>query len=337
MRRPAVDLVGAGPRRPAAADPAGRPTCWRRPTSSSPTGRPPRRSWRWPRPPRSGYYVGRTRRRSRLASTPSPTCWPTGPGAAARWCASRAATRSCAPGAPRRRPRWSSGASLQRHARGDGRHGRPLAAGLARGATVTVASGNGTRHAAPVPWDELADPRASLVVLTGRARPGRDRRQAHRRPGCRATRRPPSCTPRAGPGPAGGRHQGRRPGRPPASRRLPPSIARGWPCTSLTAGSTCRPRPRRRVVAVAAVGRGGPPGAAALPDRATTLPAVVAAYVLVGAAAGAARGVRDQRPPRRDRAGRRCWSGRRWRSCVWPGRRRARRWCWRTAGSPRWG
>jgi uroporphyrin-III C-methyltransferase len=46
----------------------------------------------------------------------------------------------------------------------------PLATGLPRGATVTVASGDRDPHAAPVPWDDLADPAASLVVLTGRAR-----------------------------------------------------------------------------------------------------------------------------------------------------------------------
>jgi siroheme synthase len=48
----------------------------------------------------------------------------------------------------------------------------PLAAGLARGTTVTVASGDRDPYAAPVPWDALADPAASLVVLTGRAQQG---------------------------------------------------------------------------------------------------------------------------------------------------------------------
>jgi uroporphyrin-III C-methyltransferase len=48
----------------------------------------------------------------------------------------------------------------------------PLAAGLARGTTVTVASGDRDPNAAPVPWPALADPDASLVVLTGRAQQG---------------------------------------------------------------------------------------------------------------------------------------------------------------------
>jgi siroheme synthase len=48
----------------------------------------------------------------------------------------------------------------------------PLAAGLARGTTVTVASGDRDPYAAPVPWEALADPAASLVVLTGRAQQG---------------------------------------------------------------------------------------------------------------------------------------------------------------------
>jgi siroheme synthase len=48
----------------------------------------------------------------------------------------------------------------------------PLAAGIARGRTVTVASGDRDPHAAPVPWAVLADPAASLVVLTGRAQQG---------------------------------------------------------------------------------------------------------------------------------------------------------------------
>jgi siroheme synthase len=48
----------------------------------------------------------------------------------------------------------------------------PLASGLRRGVTVTVASGDRDPDAAPVPWDELSDPTSSLVVLTGRARQG---------------------------------------------------------------------------------------------------------------------------------------------------------------------
>jgi uroporphyrin-III C-methyltransferase len=48
----------------------------------------------------------------------------------------------------------------------------PLVAGLARGTTVTVASGDRDPIAAPVPWASLADPAASLVVLTGRAQQG---------------------------------------------------------------------------------------------------------------------------------------------------------------------
>jgi uroporphyrin-III C-methyltransferase len=50
----------------------------------------------------------------------------------------------------------------------------PLAAGAGRGGTVTVASGDADRDpvAAAVPWDALADPAASLVVLTGRAAQG---------------------------------------------------------------------------------------------------------------------------------------------------------------------
>jgi uroporphyrin-III C-methyltransferase len=48
----------------------------------------------------------------------------------------------------------------------------PLASGLAAGATVTIASGDRDPYAAPVPWDALADPAASLVVLTGRAQQG---------------------------------------------------------------------------------------------------------------------------------------------------------------------
>jgi uroporphyrin-III C-methyltransferase len=50
----------------------------------------------------------------------------------------------------------------------------PLAAGAPRGATVTVASGDADRDpvAAAVPWEAVADPTASLVVLTGRAAQG---------------------------------------------------------------------------------------------------------------------------------------------------------------------
>jgi uroporphyrin-III C-methyltransferase len=48
----------------------------------------------------------------------------------------------------------------------------PLAAGTPAGSTVTVASGDRDPRAAPVPWEDLADPAASLVVLTGRARQG---------------------------------------------------------------------------------------------------------------------------------------------------------------------
>jgi siroheme synthase len=48
----------------------------------------------------------------------------------------------------------------------------PLAAAVTRGATVTVASGDRDPHAAPVPWEALADPAATLVVLTGRAQQG---------------------------------------------------------------------------------------------------------------------------------------------------------------------
>jgi siroheme synthase len=48
----------------------------------------------------------------------------------------------------------------------------PLAAGLVAGSTVTIASGDRDPDAAPVPWEDLADPAASLVVLTGRAQQG---------------------------------------------------------------------------------------------------------------------------------------------------------------------
>lgn len=49
----------------------------------------------------------------------------------------------------------------------------PLAAAVPRGARVVVASGDHDAVAAPVPWDRLADPAGSLVVLTGRSRQGR--------------------------------------------------------------------------------------------------------------------------------------------------------------------
>jgi uroporphyrin-III C-methyltransferase len=45
----------------------------------------------------------------------------------------------------------------------------PLLAGLQRGARVIVASGDLDVVAPPVPWRELADPQASVVVLTGRS------------------------------------------------------------------------------------------------------------------------------------------------------------------------
>jgi siroheme synthase len=48
----------------------------------------------------------------------------------------------------------------------------PLAAGFGRGTSVTVASGDRDPYAVPVPWPALADPDASLVVLTGRAQQG---------------------------------------------------------------------------------------------------------------------------------------------------------------------
>jgi siroheme synthase len=48
----------------------------------------------------------------------------------------------------------------------------PLASGLAAGATVTIASGDRDPYAAAVPWAAVADPAASLVVLTGGAQQG---------------------------------------------------------------------------------------------------------------------------------------------------------------------
>jgi siroheme synthase len=48
----------------------------------------------------------------------------------------------------------------------------PLLAGLRRGEPVVLASGDVDEVAPPVPWAELADPRASLVVLTGRSHQG---------------------------------------------------------------------------------------------------------------------------------------------------------------------
>jgi siroheme synthase len=44
----------------------------------------------------------------------------------------------------------------------------PLLAGLPRGGSVVVASGDVDEVAPPVPWPALADPCSSLVVLTGR-------------------------------------------------------------------------------------------------------------------------------------------------------------------------
>ena len=100
---------------------------------------------------------------------PSPTCWPTGPGPGAGWCGSSPATRSSAPGAPRRwrpcrpgRPRRHPGVTAATAA--------PLAAAL-RGAPRSRWR-PATPHAAPVPWEALADPGATLVVLTGRAQQG---------------------------------------------------------------------------------------------------------------------------------------------------------------------
>lgn len=48
----------------------------------------------------------------------------------------------------------------------------PLAAGAAPGRAVTIASGDRDPQAAAVPWEDLADPAAALVVLTGRAQQG---------------------------------------------------------------------------------------------------------------------------------------------------------------------
>lgn len=45
----------------------------------------------------------------------------------------------------------------------------PLVAGLPLGAAALVASGDDDAEAVPVEWDRLADPAATLVVLTGRA------------------------------------------------------------------------------------------------------------------------------------------------------------------------
>jgi siroheme synthase len=64
----------------------------------------------------------------------------------------------------------------------------PLAAGprFARGATVTIASGDRDTDAAPVPWEAVAaQPAGSLVVLTGRSQQGAiaDRLQAGGLPG----------------------------------------------------------------------------------------------------------------------------------------------------------
>jgi siroheme synthase len=44
----------------------------------------------------------------------------------------------------------------------------PLLAGVRRGETVAIASGDVDEVAPPVPWAELAEPRRSVVVLTGR-------------------------------------------------------------------------------------------------------------------------------------------------------------------------
>jgi siroheme synthase len=48
----------------------------------------------------------------------------------------------------------------------------PLLTGVPRGHTVVVASGDVDPVAPPVPWATLADPRSSLVVLTGRRHQG---------------------------------------------------------------------------------------------------------------------------------------------------------------------
>lgn len=47
-----------------------------------------------------------------------------------------------------------------------------LATGADRGRTVTVASGDDDPLAASIRWEDLADPTASLIVLTGRAHQG---------------------------------------------------------------------------------------------------------------------------------------------------------------------
>lgn len=49
----------------------------------------------------------------------------------------------------------------------------PLAAGLPLGSSVLVASGDDDADVVPVDWGQLADPAATLVVLTGRAHQGR--------------------------------------------------------------------------------------------------------------------------------------------------------------------
>jgi siroheme synthase len=49
----------------------------------------------------------------------------------------------------------------------------PLVAGLPFGDAAFVASGDDDPDAVPVDWDRLADPTATLVVLTGRAHQGR--------------------------------------------------------------------------------------------------------------------------------------------------------------------
>jgi len=66
----------------------------------------------------------------------------------------------------------------------------PLAAGLPLGSSVLVASGDDDPDAVAVDWAQLADPAATLVVLTGRAHQGRIATAllaAGRPPGSRAT------------------------------------------------------------------------------------------------------------------------------------------------------
>lgn len=66
----------------------------------------------------------------------------------------------------------------------------PLAAGIPLGGPVFVASGDDDPDAVPVDWEALADPAATLVVLTGRAHQGRIAKAlvaAGRSPGDRAT------------------------------------------------------------------------------------------------------------------------------------------------------